>query len=102
MKVKALKRLAAEQWSVKLSHDQVYRAKLRALEIIQGAGRDQFLYLRGLVPAIQNLGSHVEHRLCVKQLYANFKKRYPGLDLKEVFWMAARATTVPAWERAMN
>ena len=46
MKVKALKRLAAEQWSVKLSHDQVYRAKLRALEIIQGAGRDQFLYLK--------------------------------------------------------
>jgi len=30
------------------------------------------------------------------------RKRYPGLDLKEVFWMAARATTVPAWERAMN
>jgi hypothetical protein len=29
-----------------LSHDQVYRAKLRALEIIQGAGRDQYLYLR--------------------------------------------------------
>jgi len=56
----------------------------------------------GFVPAIQNLGSHVEHRLCVKHLYANFKKRYPGLDLKEVFWMAARATTVPAWERAMN
>ncbi|XP_039687036.1 uncharacterized protein [Medicago truncatula] len=222
MKVKALKRLAAEQWSVKLSHDQVYRSKLRALEIIQGAGRDQFLYLRsyaeelrrsnpnstviikcdmadvgpifqriyvcpeackaafaytcrpliglyacflkgehggqlmavvgkdannqmfpiayavveaetkdswewflnllledlqtiqhkqyafisdkqkGLVPAIQNLGSHVEHRLCVKHLYANFKKRYPGLDLKEVFWMAGRATTVPVWERAMN
>jgi hypothetical protein len=55
-----------------------------------------------LVPAIQNLGNHVEQRLCVKHLYANWKKKYPGLELKEVFWMAARATTIPTWERAMN
>ncbi|KAK2383489.1 hypothetical protein QL285_070935 [Trifolium repens] len=173
--------------TLRLSHDQAYRAKLRAIEIIQGADRDQFLYLRsyadelresnrnstviiqcnmangehggqlmaavgqdgnnqmfpiayavveaetkeswqwflnllledlntvqhnqyafisdqqkGLVPAIQNLGNHVEQRLCVKHLYANWKKKYPGLELNEVFWMAARATTIPAWERAMN
>ncbi|MCI17653.1 defensin/CCP-like protein, partial [Trifolium medium] len=57
---------------------------------------------KGLVPAIQNLGNHVEQRLCVKHLYGNWSKKYPGFELKEVFWMAARATTVPAWERAMN
>ena len=38
----------------------------------------------------------------MNHLYANFKKRYPGLALKEVFWMAARVTTVSAWERAVN
>jgi hypothetical protein len=46
MKVKGLRDLAIEKWGVKLSHDQAYRAKLRAIEIIQGADRDQFLYLR--------------------------------------------------------
>jgi alpha-galactosidase len=46
MKVKGLRALAIEKWGVKLSHDQAYRAKLRAIEIIQGADRDQFLYLR--------------------------------------------------------
>ncbi|CAJ2628837.1 unnamed protein product [Trifolium pratense] len=222
MKVKGLIALAIEKWGVKLSHDQAYRAKLKAIEIIQGAGRDQFIYLRsyadelresnrnstviiqcdmanvgpifqriyvcleackaafaftcrpligldacflkgehggqlmaavgqdgnnqmfpiayavveaetkeswqwflnllledlnnvqpsqyafisdqqkGLVPAIQNLGNHVEQRLCVKHLRDNWSKKYPGMELKEVFWMAARATTVPAWERAMN
>ncbi|GAU28892.1 hypothetical protein TSUD_293440 [Trifolium subterraneum] len=222
MKVNGLIALAIEKWGVKLSHDQTYWAKLRAIEIIQGAGRDQFLYLRsyadelresnrnstviiqcdmanvgpvfqriyvcleackaafaftcrpligldacflkgehggqlmaavgqdgnnqifliayavveaetkeswqwflnllledlnnvqpnqytfisdrqkGLVPTIQNLGNHVEQRLCVKHLYGNWSKKYPGLELKQVFWMAARATIVPTWERAMN
>jgi len=34
-------------------------------------------------------------------LYGNWKKYHPVLEYKEVFWMAARETTVPAWERAM-
>ena len=43
----------------------------------------------------------MEKRLCVKHLYGNWKKKYLGLELKEVMWSAARATTVVAWERAM-
>ncbi|KAK2417740.1 hypothetical protein QL285_040007 [Trifolium repens] len=46
MKVKGLMALAIEKWGVKLSYDQAYKAKLRAIEIIQGADCDQFLYLR--------------------------------------------------------
>ncbi|XP_058784528.1 uncharacterized protein LOC131659338 [Vicia villosa] len=212
---------AVERWGVKLSHDQAYRAKRRAMDLIQGAGMDQFTHLRryalellnsnpnsnvvvqcansnegpvferiyvcldacksgfakycrpligldacflkgdfggqlmaavgrdgnnkiypiayvvveaetkdswewfinilmedlesinhrayafisdqqkGLVPAVQSVSSHVEQRLCVKHLYGNWKKKYPGLELKEVMWSAARATTVATWERAM-
>ncbi|XP_058766723.1 uncharacterized protein LOC131640331 [Vicia villosa] len=56
---------------------------------------------KGLVPAVQKISEHVEQRLCVKHLYGNWKKKYPGLQLKEVLWSAARATTIPSWERAM-
>ncbi|XP_058733914.1 uncharacterized protein LOC131605589 [Vicia villosa] len=212
---------AVDRWGVKLSHDKAYRAKRRAMELIQGAGMDQFTHLRryaqellksnpnsnvvvqcadsnegpvferiyvcldacksgfekycrpligldacflkgdyggqlmavvgrdgnnkiypiayavveaetkdswewfinilmedleslnhrayafisdqqkGLVPAVQSVSVHVEQRLCVKHLYGNWKKKYPGLELKEIMWSAARATTVAAWERAM-
>ncbi|XP_058765308.1 uncharacterized protein LOC131638780 [Vicia villosa] len=57
---------------------------------------------KGLVPAIANLGPNVEHRLCVKHLYGNWKKKYPGGHMKELLWQAARATIVPDWERAMK
>ncbi|XP_058776681.1 uncharacterized protein LOC131651009 [Vicia villosa] len=212
---------AVDRWGVKLSHDKAYRAKRRAMELIQGAGMDQFTHLRryaqellksnpnsnvvlqcadssegpvferiyvcleacksgfskycrpligldacflkgdyggqlmaavgrdgnkkiypiayavveaetkdswewfinilmedleslnhrayafisdqqkGLVPAVQSVSAHVEQRLCVKHLYGNWKKKYPGLELKEIMWSATRATTVAAWERAM-
>ncbi|XP_058733374.1 uncharacterized protein LOC131604981 [Vicia villosa] len=55
-----------------------------------------------LVPAILETSQHVEHRLCVKHLYGNWRKKYPGLEMKEALWRAARATTIPGWERAMN
>jgi hypothetical protein len=58
--------------------------------------------IQGLVPAIQSIGEHVEQRLCAKHLYGNWRKKYPGIELKQVLWMAARATTIPAWERAMQ
>ncbi|CAK8563502.1 unnamed protein product [Lathyrus sativus] len=57
---------------------------------------------KGLVPTILETSQHVEHRLCVKHLYGNWRKKYPGIFMKETLWRAARATTIPAWERAMN
>ncbi|KAI5427114.1 hypothetical protein KIW84_032508 [Lathyrus oleraceus] len=56
---------------------------------------------KGLVPVVQGISVNVESRLCVKRLYGNWKKKCPGLELNEVLWAAARATTVPAWERVM-
>ncbi|XP_058782950.1 uncharacterized protein LOC131657557 [Vicia villosa] len=221
MKPAGLIAISIERWGVKLSTDQAYRAKRKAMELLQGAGRDQFTHLRsyaqellnsnpnsnvilkcsdssngpvfervyvclnacktafakfcrpligldacflkgdyggqlmaavgsdgnnqifpiayavveaetkdswewfinllledlqsvnnvsyafisdqqkGLVPAVQGVSEHVEQRLCVKHLYGNWKKKFSGLVLKEVFWSAARATTIPEWERAM-
>lgn len=43
----------------------------------------------------------MEHRLCVKHLYGNWKKSYPGGHLKELFWKAARATVPQDFDKAM-
>ncbi|KAI5416348.1 hypothetical protein KIW84_041420 [Lathyrus oleraceus] len=138
---------AVERWGVKLSHDQAYKAKRKAMELVQEAGfaktckpligldacflkgdyhgqlmatlgRDgknqNFLIAyfvveaetkgfmtMGLVPVVQGISANVESRLCVKNLYGNWKKKHLGLELKEVLWATARATTTPTWEREM-
>lgn len=51
---------------------------------------------------IQGIGAHVDQRLCVKHLYGNENKKYPSLELKKVMWVAAMATIIPLWERAMQ
>lgn len=54
------------------------------------------------MPAIAELGPDTEHRLCVRHLYSNFRKRFPGEELKNALWAAARASTEPQWKNAMD
>ena len=44
----------------------------------------------------------VDHRLCVRHLYNNFKKKHPGLILRDIFWRIATATYYKQWDRAMK
>lgn len=57
---------------------------------------------KGLLPALNELLEGVDHRFCVRHLYNNFRKSYPGKKLKELMWRAAKATYKNAWEREMN
>ncbi|CAL2237963.1 unnamed protein product [Prunus armeniaca] len=57
---------------------------------------------KGLLPAIERVLPSVEHRMCVRHLYSNFKASHIGLALKHILWAAARATTVPWWEAEME
>ncbi|KAK7255336.1 hypothetical protein RIF29_28743 [Crotalaria pallida] len=57
---------------------------------------------KGLVPTLAASEACLEHRLCVKHLYANLRKRYPGGDLKDLVWVAARANTKEEWKTAMD
>ncbi|RZB92676.1 hypothetical protein D0Y65_024575 [Glycine soja] len=133
---------ATPEWVAKrLSMDQAYRTKVKAMEKIEGKdGNNQmfpiayavveyenylswkwfvdlliadldgiqegcwvFIYdqQKGLVEVIKELGNNIEHRLRVKYLYGNWKK-YLGAYIKKLKWMAARATTTPDWDKAMN
>jgi hypothetical protein len=54
------------------------------------------------LPAIDALLPEVEQRFCVRHLYNNFRKRFPGKKLKQMMWRAAKATYRNAFEREMN
>lgn len=54
------------------------------------------------MPAVQSVSSHVEQRLNAKHLYGNWKKKYLGLEMKEVMWSVARSTTIPSLMQLMK
>jgi len=54
------------------------------------------------VNTIAAIGEHVEHRLCVRHLYGNWRKRHAGEKLKEALWRAARANTMTEFNKAME
>ncbi|XP_058783844.1 uncharacterized protein LOC131658582 [Vicia villosa] len=56
---------------------------------------------KGLLPALEELLPQVDQRFCVRHLYSNFRKKFPGAKLKELMWKAATASYTNAFERAM-
>ena len=55
-----------------------------------------------MLPAIEDLLPDVEQRFCVRHLYSNFRKQYPGKQLKDLMWKAAKSSYPQAWERTMQ
>ncbi|KAF7130304.1 hypothetical protein RHSIM_Rhsim10G0126100 [Rhododendron simsii] len=58
--------------------------------------------LVGLVPALQTMVRNAEMRFCTKKLYTNFRDEHKGMELRKQLWAAARATTVPDFQKAMD
>jgi len=58
--------------------------------------------MQGLLPALAELLLDADHRFCVRHLYNNFMKKYPGKKLKELMWRAAQATYTTDFDREMN
>ncbi|XP_052726187.1 uncharacterized protein LOC128194666 [Vigna angularis] len=57
---------------------------------------------KGLLPAMQQLLPGVDQRFCVRHLYSNFRKKFPGKNLKRMMWRAATATHPQNWEKEMR
>ena len=55
-----------------------------------------------MLPALDELLPGVDQRFCGRHLYSNFRKRFPGKQLKELMWRAAKATYPQAWEKEMK
>ncbi|CAI9277808.1 unnamed protein product [Lactuca saligna] len=47
---------------------------------------------KGLLQDVTELLPYVEHRQCVRHIYGNFRKKYTGLEVKNLFWEAAKST----------
>lgn len=45
---------------------------------------------------------YAEHRQCARHIYANFKKKFPGLEYKNLFWGAAMTSVVTKFNREME
>jgi hypothetical protein len=55
----------------------------------------QFFWVQGLVSVFDEMFDTVEHRLCLRHLYANFKKKFGGGSLiRDLMMGAAKATYI--------
>ncbi|WVZ26613.1 hypothetical protein V8G54_005157 [Vigna mungo] len=57
---------------------------------------------KGLLHAIDELLPRVDQRFCVRHMYANFRKKYLGKNIKRLMWRAATATHPQTWEMEMR
>ncbi|XP_014496677.1 uncharacterized protein LOC106758252 [Vigna radiata var. radiata] len=57
---------------------------------------------KGLMQVIQEVVPRVDQRFCVRHLCANFRKKFPGKQLKCLMWKATSATHPQAWELEMR
>ncbi|KAL6144067.1 hypothetical protein ACLB2K_054762 [Fragaria x ananassa] len=57
---------------------------------------------KGLIPAFGQIVSRAEIRFCVRHLWTNFTKLFPGMVLKDQMWAYAKSTTLPYFQKAMK
>ncbi|XP_025678908.1 uncharacterized protein [Arachis hypogaea] len=57
---------------------------------------------KGLLPAFEEVIPGVDNRFCVRYLYSNFRKKFPGLELKNKMWRCAKASHWQIWEKEMK
>ncbi|KAL3498355.1 hypothetical protein ACH5RR_041087 [Cinchona calisaya] len=57
---------------------------------------------KGLIDSIEELFPGVEHRYCVRHMYANFKLRFEEKHLRDIMWAEARAYAPDKFEEYMR
>ncbi|GAU21282.1 hypothetical protein TSUD_286920 [Trifolium subterraneum] len=76
--------------------------------LMEDIGQDnRFVFIsdqqKGLVAVFEEMFERVEHRLCLRHLYANFKKKFGGGTLiRDLMMGTAKATYYQAWEAKMS
>ncbi|KAM5559569.1 hypothetical protein ABKV19_020969, partial [Rosa sericea] len=56
---------------------------------------------KGLLPAFEVVLPSAEHRFCVRHLWTNFNKKFPGKALKDQLWAIAKSTTMAYFTKEM-
>lgn len=55
-----------------------------------------------MIEAVKERAPGCEHRQCARHIYANFKKKYTGVEYRKLFWSAAKSTTLQRFESIMK
>ncbi|GJR06777.1 zinc finger, PMZ-type containing protein [Tanacetum coccineum] len=73
-------------WFLSLLHEDLSLGRGSGSTIISDAHK-------GLIEAVASWFPNAEHRQCTRHIYANFKRKWSGLQYKRLFWIAV-ATSV--------
>ena len=52
--------------------------------------------------AVKDVLPNAEHRQCARHIYENFRKSFSGVDFRNMFWRAAKASHPLLFQRVMN
>ncbi|CAI9273481.1 unnamed protein product [Lactuca saligna] len=77
------------------------------LEVDLGMDRGRGIYVisdkhKGLLEATKEVLPYVEHRQCARHIYAIFKKVYNGIELRNLFWKAAKSIVEGEFKNNMD
>ncbi|GJX05334.1 calcium/proton exchanger [Tanacetum coccineum] len=82
-------------WFLHLLHDDLSLNDGNGITIISDSHK-------GLIDAVNDWLPEAEHRKCTRHIYANFKKKYSGLQYQRLFWAAASCTLEQQFVQIMD
>ncbi|XP_048138643.1 uncharacterized protein LOC115734876 isoform X2 [Rhodamnia argentea] len=53
---------------------------------------------KGLLQAVADLLPAIEHRMCARHIYANWGKKYKGIQMQRLFWRCAKSSTMVEYD----
>nr|GEY81303.1 multidrug resistance-associated protein 5 [Tanacetum cinerariifolium] len=56
----------------------------------------------GLMEVVTDVLPNAEHRQCARHIYENFRKQYPGLEFRQLFWAASKASYPQLFNKIMD
>nr|GEZ00733.1 hypothetical protein [Tanacetum cinerariifolium] len=57
---------------------------------------------KGLIEGVKYVMPNAEHRQCARHIYENFRKQYHGLEFRQLFWEASKASYPQLFNKIMD
>ena len=58
--------------------------------------------MKGLIEAVKDVMPYAEHRQCARHIYEGFRKQFTGLEFRDLFWAASKASYPPLFNKIMD
>nr|GEV27829.1 multidrug resistance-associated protein 5 [Tanacetum cinerariifolium] len=75
-------------------------------ELLSAVGRDGLKIIseqhKGIIEAAKYVMPLSKHRQSARHIYANFRKKFTGVQFRSLFWQAAKATCPAKFEKIMQ